>query len=115
VRAEYARRREALAGALREGFGDRLAMTEPDGGMFLWARFADGTDTRALLGLALERRVMFVPGDGFFVDGLAGDPPDRACLRLNFSAVPPERLREGVRRLLDAHRALHGAPVALAG
>ncbi len=113
VRAEYARRRDALAGALHEGFGDRLAMSAPDGGMFLWARFADGTDTRALLAHALERRVTFVPGDGFFVDGAGDGPaPDRARLRLNFSAAAPERLREGARRLVDAHRALQRAAVA---
>lgn len=102
VRAEYARRRDALADALVEGFGDRLSMHAPDGGMFLWGRFADLTDTRALLAHALERRTMFVPGDSFFV----GDA-DRSSLRLNFSASAPDRLREGVRRLRDAHRALH--------
>jgi 2-aminoadipate transaminase len=109
VRAEYARRCDALAGALREAFGDRLAFEPPDGGMFVWARFADGTDTRALLPLALERGTMFVPGDAFHVDD-----PDAATLRLNFSAASPERLREGVRRLADAHRALHAARAAAA-
>jgi 2-aminoadipate transaminase len=105
IRAEYARRRDALAQALREAFGDRLAFALPDGGMFVWGRFADGTDTRALLPLALERDTMFVPGDAFYVDA-----PDPATLRLNFSAAPPDRLREGVRRLAAAHRALHAAP-----
>ena len=75
--------------------------------MFVWARFADGTDTRALLPLALERGTMFVPGDAFHVDD-----PDAATLRLNFSAASPERLREGVRRLADAHRALHASRAA---
>jgi len=45
---------------------------------------------------------MFVPGDAFYVD--AADP---GTLRLNFSAASPDRLREGARRLLEAHRALH--------
>ncbi|RPH42343.1 MAG: PLP-dependent aminotransferase family protein [Burkholderiales bacterium] len=107
VRAEYARRRDALADALHAGFGDRLALQVPDGGMFLWGRFTDGTDTRALLPHALERGTMFVPGDAFFVD--AADP---ASLRLNFSAAPPERLREGARRLRAAHAALHARGVA---
>lgn len=102
VRTEYARRRDALAGALQAGFGERLALQVPDGGMFLWGRFTDGTDTRALLPFALERGTMFVPGDAFFVDA-----PDVATLRLNFSASPPQRLHEGALRLLDAHRALH--------
>jgi 2-aminoadipate transaminase len=103
IRAEYARRRDALVDALREGFGERLAFEVPEGGMFAWARFVDGTDTRALLPYALEQRVMFVPGDCFFVDA-----PDTASLRLNFSASSPQRLREGVRRLAAAHGACRG-------
>jgi DNA-binding transcriptional MocR family regulator len=102
VRAEYARRRDALAEALQSGFGERLALQVPEGGMFLWGRFTDGTDPRALLPHALERGTMFVPGDAFYVD--AADP---GTLRLNFSAASPDRLREGARRLLEAHRALH--------
>lgn len=102
VRGEYARRRDALAAALAEAFGGRLAMQVPDGGMFVWARFVDGTDTRALLEPAIARGVTFVPGDAFFVDAA-----ERGWLRLNFSACDPERLREGVRRLADAHAALH--------
>jgi 2-aminoadipate transaminase len=107
VRAEYARRRDALAEALQSGFGDRLALQVPEGGMFLWGRFTDGTDTRALLPHALERGTMFVPGDAFFVDAA-----DAASLRLNFSAAPPDRLREGARRLRDAHAALHARAAA---
>lgn len=68
--------------------------------MFVWARFRDSTDTRAMLAHALERGTTYVPGDAFFVDA-----PDSAALRLNFSASAPHRLREAVRRLGDAHRA----------
>ncbi|MFZ4761099.1 MAG: PLP-dependent aminotransferase family protein, partial [Burkholderiaceae bacterium] len=100
VRAEYARRCDALVSALHGTLGERLSLQVPDGGMFLWARFTDGTDTRALLAHALERRVMFVPGDAFYVD--AADP---SALRLNFSASTPDRLREGARRLAAAHAA----------
>lgn len=101
VRAEYGARRDALAHALGDAFGARLAFDVPDGGMFLWARFTDGTDTRALLRHALARGVMFVPGDAFFADR-----PDPATLRLNFSACDAPRLREGIARLADAHDAL---------
>jgi 2-aminoadipate transaminase len=100
VRTEYGVRCDALVDALAESFGERLSLQVPDGGMFLWARFTDGTDTRALLAHALERRVMFVPGDAFYVD--AADP---SALRLNFSASTPDRLREGARRLAAAHAA----------
>lgn len=104
VRAEYGARCAALAQAARRTFGERLSFVEPDGGMFLWARFTDGTDTRALLPHALARGVMFVPGDAFYADH-----PDKATLRLNFSACDPDRLREGVARLAEAHDGMRRA------
>jgi GntR family transcriptional regulator / MocR family aminotransferase len=42
MRGLYAARREALAVALRDTFGDRMRMTVQPGGMHLLARFAEG-------------------------------------------------------------------------
>jgi 2-aminoadipate transaminase len=95
VREAYRERRRALCGALREAFGAALELSEPEGGMFLWARFTDGTDTRALLPRALAAGMAYVPGDAFYAD--ADAPRDR--LRLSFTTESPARLREGVARL----------------
>jgi 2-aminoadipate transaminase len=95
VREAYRERRRALCGALREAFGAALEFSEPEGGMFLWARFTDGTDTRALLPRALAAGMAYVPGDAFYAD--ADAPRDR--LRLSFTTESPARLREGVARL----------------
>ncbi len=100
LRAHYARRRDALVDALAARFGDRLAINAPGGGMFLWARFADGSDTRALLARALAHDVMFVPGEPFFAHS-----PDPAALRLSFSNVAPDACAEAVARLARAARA----------
>ena len=43
---------------------------------------------------AIAARVAYVPGTGFYADGTGG-----GNMRLNFSFPPPERIREGVRRL----------------
>jgi 2-aminoadipate transaminase len=98
VRAAYRERRRALAEALREAFGAALEFSEPEGGMFIWARFTDGTDTRALLPRALAAGMAYVPGDAFYAD--ADAPRDR--LRLSFTTEAPQRLREGVVRLRSA-------------
>jgi 2-aminoadipate transaminase len=98
IRREYGCRRKVLQESLRSSFGPRLTFDEGNGGMFLWARFADGTQTRELLDYALEQNVMFVPGDAFFAER-----PDTATLRLNFTAAAPERIRLGVDRLHRAH------------
>ncbi len=104
VREAYRERRRALSEALREAFGAALDFSEPEGGMFLWARFTDGTDTRALLPQALAAGMAYVPGDAFYAD--ADAPRDR--LRLSFTTESPERLREGVARLHAAWAAARG-------
>jgi DNA-binding transcriptional MocR family regulator len=51
-------------------------------------------DARELLERCLERDVAFVPGAAFFANG-----GHENTLRLNFSAMPEERITEGIRRL----------------
>jgi DNA-binding transcriptional MocR family regulator len=65
--------------------------------MFVWARLPDGWDAEPLLARALEHDVAFVPGHPFF----AGEP-DRATLRLSFTAHPPAEIAEGLTRLRRA-------------
>ena len=43
---------------------------------------------------ALEKKVAFVPGGAFFPNG-----GNENTLRLNYSNMPIERIREGVKRL----------------
>jgi 2-aminoadipate transaminase len=63
------------------------------GGLFIWVK-VPGVDAHDLLAKALERNLAFVPGDNFFFDGRGRD-----AMRLNFSCMPPDRIREGVARL----------------
>jgi 2-aminoadipate transaminase len=65
--------------------------------MFVWARLPDGWDAEAFLPRALEHDVAYVHGAPFF-----SGPPDRATLRLSFTAHPPEEIRAGLQRLADA-------------
>ena len=100
IQQAYHERRLVLEGALREHFGGTLTFASTSGGMFLWARFTDGTNTRDLLAHALKANVMFVPGDVFFTE-----QADTATLRMNFTGTGPEKLKIGVQRLLQAHKA----------
>jgi DNA-binding transcriptional MocR family regulator len=46
-----------------------IAWTRPEGGLFVWVRFPEHVDTRALLDRALgEKGVAFVPGAAFFFE-----------------------------------------------
>lgn len=101
MREAYRERRDALCEALAAAFGDTLQLSRPDGGMFVWARFADGTDTTRLLPVARDAGMIFVPGEAFY-----DAAPDRATLRLSFATATPAQLAEAVSRLASAHRAL---------
>ncbi|MCO5107487.1 MAG: PLP-dependent aminotransferase family protein [Burkholderiaceae bacterium] len=110
LRASYRERRDALCDALAARFGDGLRFARPEGGMFVWARFTDGTDASALLAAARDEGTIFVPGAAFY-DGA----PDAAALRLSFATLAPPQLAEAVERLARAHRRLGGCdPTALA-
>jgi len=88
------RARIALA---RELAGTGITWNDPDGGFYFWVRLPQGASARALLDLALEEGVAFVPGDAFAIDA---DP--RSALRFSISAPTPDRIDEGVRRLRRA-------------
>ncbi|HEX5597380.1 MAG TPA: PLP-dependent aminotransferase family protein [Micromonosporaceae bacterium] len=105
----YRERRDALLAALTDLMPDGTTWTKPQGGLFVWATLPDGLDAKAMMPRAINARVAYVPGTGFYADGTG-----TGNMRLNFSFPPPERIREGVRRLASvmeqelALRAVYG-------
>jgi 2-aminoadipate transaminase len=93
--AIYRGRRDTMVGALREHFPAGATWTEPEGGLFIWATLPEYIDTGDLLAKALREDVAFVPGQAAFVDERRG----RSSMRLNFSGVNEDEIREGVRRI----------------
>jgi 2-aminoadipate transaminase len=91
----YRGRRDAMVEALREHFPTQATWTEPEGGMFIWATLPEYIDTSDLLAKALREDVAFVPGQAAYVDESRG----RNSMRLNFSGVSEDEIREGVRRI----------------
>jgi 2-aminoadipate transaminase len=75
--------------------------------LFVWAELPDEIDTRELLTEAVEQQqVAFVPGQSFYADRTG-----RNTMRLNFSNVPPDRIKQGIERLGRViERRLAGAP-----
>ena len=105
-RDTYHARRDALAGALATELPAGSSWTTPEGGLFLWATLPRGLDSDDLLVRCLSRQVAFVPGRAAYLDGQGA-----RSLRLNFSAVDEDTLREGARRL----GAVCGEALELAG
>jgi 2-aminoadipate transaminase len=94
VKEVYRARRDTMLDALAEYFPRQAEWTRPQGGLFLWATLPDFIDTTDLLALALRENVAFVPGASAFMDGRGHN-----AMRLNFSAVGEDDIREGIRRI----------------
>jgi 2-aminoadipate transaminase len=75
-------------------FPTGVRWTRPQGGIFLWVTLPEGNDAAALFDVALEHKVVFVPGGNYYANG-GGEN----SMRLNFSAYQPERIVEGIERL----------------
>ncbi|HVT00439.1 MAG TPA: PLP-dependent aminotransferase family protein [Solirubrobacterales bacterium] len=90
----YRGRRDTMLAALAEHFPAAASWTEPEGGLFIWATLPDYIDTEDLLAKALRSDVAFVPGAAAYVDGRG-----KSSMRLNFSGVTSEEIREGIARI----------------
>jgi 2-aminoadipate transaminase len=104
-----------MLAALEEHFPREATWTRPRGGLFIWATLPPYIDTTDLLARALEERnVAFVPGRAAYVDGRGG-----SVMRLNFSGVTDDDIREGIRRIgqvvreqVELYGTITGAPPA---
>jgi len=110
-RGVYQEKAEAMLGALDAHMPDGVTWTRPLGAFYVWMTVPAGIDTSDLLAKAINHRVAYVPGRGFYADGSGGDQ-----LRLCFSQPSPERIAEGIERLgellhaeLELVRAVYGA------
>ena len=94
IRKVYGSRCRAMIAAMKEHFPDDIRFTRPAGGLFLWVELPEGISSREVLELSLEENVAFVPGGAFYANG-----GHENTMRLNFSAMPEDRITEGIRRL----------------
>lgn len=94
LRGRYRTRRDVMLGALEQWMPEGVSWTRPGGGLFLWATVPEQLDTTNLLARALRSNVAFVPGRAAYMDGRGGD-----AMRLNFSGVTEDEIREGIRRI----------------
>jgi 2-aminoadipate transaminase len=93
-REVYRERRDVALAALDDLMPTGTRWTVPSGGFYIWLTLPAGLHSKDMLPRAIAERVAYVPGTGFYADGSGG-----AHLRLCYSFPPPDRIREGVRRL----------------
>ena len=90
----YKGKRDLLLGLLEEHMPESVSWTHPEGGLFLFLTMPEGFDAVKFYDVALDAGVAYVAGEFFH--------PDRSgknTMRLNFSFMSPERIREGIQLL----------------
>jgi 2-aminoadipate transaminase len=96
VRREYPKKKNAMIAALEQYFPAGASWTDPQGGLFVWVKAPKSIDTAAMFREAINAKVAYVVGIAFYPHR-----DDNCHMRLNFSAVDPEHITEGVHRLGD--------------
>ncbi len=94
IRERYGRQRQVMVEMIAKYFPAEVTITEPEGGMFLWATMPEGVSAMDLFDIAIKEKVAFVPGRPFYVDDSGEN-----TLRLNFSNSDEAKIAEGIERL----------------
>ncbi len=94
-REMYRERRDAMVGALDDLMPASARWNVPAGGFYVWLTLPEGLDAKVMLPRAVTARVAYVPGTAFFADGFGA-----RSMRLSYCHPTPDRIREGVRRLV---------------
>ena len=92
----YARKAAVMLDALNQHMPrhESIWWSRPEGGMFLWLHLPEGVDVVEMIHDAVEAKVAYVIGTGFYTD-VSG----RNEMRLNYSYPTDNEIVEGVRRL----------------
>ncbi len=110
VCAAYREKRDAMLAAAEEFFSDipGVSWVHPHGGLYVWMTLPDsietGFDSRLFKAAVKQHGVMYVPGELCYTGPVEQRP--RSQMRLSYGVQPPDGIREGMRRLADAVRAI---------
>lgn len=96
ARKAYKEKRDVMVDALEEYMPEGSHWFKPKGGLFAFIYLPEGVDTADMLPTAIDRGVAYVPGRNFFSDGSGAN-----AMRINFSYLPPDKLRTGIKIIAD--------------
>ncbi len=90
----YKKQAQAMLTAMDKYFPSTVKYTVPRGGMFLWVTLPEGVSALELFPKAKEKKVVFVPGDPFYIG-----KKNVNAMRLNYTNADCATIEEGIRRL----------------
>lgn len=94
IRNLYKEQCEAMLAAINKYFPKEVKVTQPKGGMFIWAELPDGKSAVELFDRAIKQKVSFVPGNPFYTSGKAF-----STMRLNYTNSSVDKIEEGIKRI----------------
>ena len=94
LRDQYRSQQAIMLDAIHTYFPKDVKVYPNSGGMFVWIELPNGLSSIKLFYEAVKEKVVFVPGDPFYVN-----KQDTNTLRLSFANETPERIVEGIQRL----------------
>lgn len=97
VISTYGEQCKSMLESINNYFPANVESTKPEGGMFLWVTLPPNMSAMDLFNLAVNEKVIFVPGDPFYVNKNRVN-----TLRLNFSCVDSKTIKIGIKRLGEA-------------
>jgi 2-aminoadipate transaminase len=92
--AHYHGKRDFMLDQLKRHFPEEVRWNRPQGGFFVWVRLPEQIDAGDLLTEAIDRKVVFVAGSAFFVDGSGQN-----TLRLSYSQASKTEIKGAVAEL----------------
>jgi len=101
ISTAYGQNCRLMCDLMDDMFPAGMAHTQPEGGMFLLATLPNGLDSMRVFEEGLKGGVAVLPGIPFYVSG-GGE----STIRLNFSSMDDERIKEGMGRLARVVRGL---------
>ena len=98
-RKDYGVRCDFMLECLQREMPSGTRWTEPDGGFFIWVTLPDEANADELVKECARHGALYNPGSLFYTDW---EP--KSTLRLGFSTLPRDQMREGIRRMGDVFR-----------
>ena len=100
IRECYGHRNQLMQDTMAAAFPKEVKYTHPQGGLFAWVQLPEYIDSKVMAAQALEKKVAYVPGEGFYPNGDVHN-----CIRLNYSNMPDEKIVKGITILGDVIKA----------
>lgn len=92
LRDIYRKKSALMTGEIKKHFSEKIACTDPEGGLFLWCTLPPGSDMMTFCKRAVaERKVAVVPGNAFMIS----ESDETASFRMNYSTPTDDQIVRG--------------------